>query len=330
MKRILVAAAILMTFNSLSASAARAFGRAKAQLRTPARAGVQSLSERLGYPRGARLLIVNTDDLGMAHSIDAAAARGFASGLVTSGSVMVPCPWFPEIAAYAVAHPEADLGLHLTLTSEWSLYRWGPVLPRDQVASLLDASGYLHLTEDVAAARISPAEAEAEVRAQIARARAFGIQPTHLDSHMGTLYQTKALFEVLLRVARDNRLPIRVSKEWFTARPFLRSLLNADDVVLDQSLTIGPDVTPERWAQFYLDALGRLPPGVTEIGIHLASDDEEMRHVAFNHPGWGAAWRQRDFDFFTGEAFRRALRENGIKLVTWRELGKLLAAPRQD
>jgi len=287
----------------------------------------KSLAERLGYPRDAKLLIVNTDDLGMAHSVDAAAIKGLSTGLVTSGSIMVPCPWFPEIADYARQHPDADLGLHLTLTSEWVHYRWGPVLPRDKVASLLDPTGYLYLTEDVAAAHIDAREAEAEIRAQIERARSFGIQPTHLDAHMGTLYQNKALFEALLRVSRENRLPIRVSKDWTSRIPFLQSILKPDDVLLDGFITIDSDVPPEKWVNFYTEALKKLQPGVTELGIHLAYDDEEMRNVSFNHPNWGAGWRQRDFDFFTSDTFRRLLQENNIKLITWRELAKLMAKP---
>jgi len=282
------------------------------------------LAERLGYPLGTKLLIVHADDLGMAHSVDAASVKAFEGGLVTSGSIMVPCPWFPEIAVYARSHPEADLGLHLTLTSEWSLYRWGPVLSKERAASLIDQSGYLYPTEDVAAAHIDAHEAEAEIRAQIARARAYGIQPTHLDSHMGTLYQNKALFEVLLRVARDNGLPVRMSREALAGTPFLASILRPDDILIDRVNTIGPDVSPERWAEFYADAVKRLQPGVTEMVIHLAFDDEEMRAITSNHPDWGAAWRQRDFDFFTSETFRRLLRENNVKLVTWREIGRLI------
>src|SRR2546423_2686771 len=143
-----------------------------------------------------KLLIVHADDLGMAHSVDAAAIKGLESGLITSASIMVPCPWLPEIAAYARAHPNADLGLHLTLTSEWKSFRWRPLTP---LASLVDSEGFFNATESEAAARIDPKDAEAEVRAQIARAKAVGIHPTHLDSHMGTLYQTKVLLGVLLR-----------------------------------------------------------------------------------------------------------------------------------
>src|SRR5438067_8432920 len=141
-------------------------------------------------------LIVHAADLGMAHSVDAAAIRALESGLVTSASIMVPCPWLPEIAAYARAHPNADLGLHLTLTSEWKSFRWRPLT---RLTSLVDADGFFNATEADAAARIDPKDAEAEVRAQIARAKAAGIHPTHLDSHMGTLYQTKDLLAVLMR-----------------------------------------------------------------------------------------------------------------------------------
>src|SRR5215467_9970689 len=165
--------------------------------------GQQTLAERLGYPRDAKLIIVHADDLGMAHSVNAATTKAFETGLVNSGSIMAPCPWLNEIAAYARANPQADLGLHLTLTSEWTNIRWGPVVSKDRVSSLLDKDGYLRSTESEAAQNADPKEVELEIRAQIERAKALGIVPTHLDSHMGTLYQNKALFDVFLRVARE-------------------------------------------------------------------------------------------------------------------------------
>ena len=284
----------------------------------------KSIAERLGYPRDAKLLIVHADDLGMAHSVNAATIKAFETGLVNSGSIMVPCPWLSEIAAFARANPQADLGLHLTLTSEWTSFRWGPVSSRDRVSSLLDKDGYFRLTESEAAAQADPKQVEMEIIAQIERARALGIQPTHLDSHMGTLYQNKELFEVFLRVARSQKLPVRVAKTWFARADFLPSTLRPDDVYIDRVLDINQTVAPQDWATFYSDALKKLEPGVTEVVIHLAYDDAEMRAATFNHPDWGAAWRQRDFEFFTSDTFRKILQENQIKLITWREIGKLI------
>ena len=163
-----------------------------------------------------------------------------------------------------------------------------------------------------------------EIVSQIEKARALGIQPTHLDSHMGTLYQSKALFEVFMRVARSQKLPVRVAKAWFTRADFLPETLSPDDVYIDRVLDINPSVAPNDWGKFYSDAIRKLEPGVTEIIIHLAHDDAEMQGATADHPNWGAAWRQRDFDFFTSEAFRKLLQENQIKLITWRDLGKLI------
>ena len=284
----------------------------------------QTLVERLGYPRDAKLIIVHADDLGMAHSVNAASIKAFQSGLVNSGSIMAGCPWFPEIAAYARKHPDADLGLHLTLTSEWTPFRWGPVLSHDRVRSLLDGSGYLYRTETDAAANIKPEEAEAEIRAQIARARSNGITPTHLDAHMGTLEQTAELFRVYMKVAREMKLPARITKQMVAAAPFMAEQLGPEDVVIDREVQINPSVPPEKVAGWYAEALENLEPGVTEFVIHLAYDDAEMRAATFDHPDWGAAWRQRDFDFFTSERFRSILRRHNIRLITWREVGKLL------
>ena len=283
----------------------------------------QTLQERLGYSKDAKLLIVHADDLGMAQSVNSASLRALETRLVNSASIMVPCPWLPQIAAWAKTHPDADLGIHLTLTSEWTPFRWGPLLSRDVAPTLYDSDGYLHKTESAAAAVIDVKQAEAEIRAQIARAKAAGITPTHLDSHMGTLYQSKELFALLMRVAREERIPARVSRA-HAAIPYVAEGLMPGDVIIDRIISIGPDVPPERWATWYSDAIRNLPAGVHEVILHLAYDDAEMRAMTADHPNWGAAWRQRDYDFFTSERFRVLLREAGIRLVTWREIAKLI------
>src|SRR5882672_12749021 len=166
-----------------------------------------SVAQRLGFGRDAKLLIVHADDVGMTHAVNAATIKALESGGVNSASIMVPCPWFPEIADYAKSHPEVDFGLHLTLTSERIYYRWGPVASADKVRSLLDENGYLR-HDWTPTTHIDPHEAELELRAQIDRAYAMGVRPTHLDSHQYRLDSTgKELFEVALRLAHEYKLP---------------------------------------------------------------------------------------------------------------------------
>src|SRR5262249_32613625 len=145
-------------------------------------------AERLGWPAGNRVLILHADDIGMCYEANAAAQRALSKSEYRSAAAMVPCPWFSEMAAWCVAHPEHDLGLHLTLTSEWQLYRWGPVAPRDSVKGLLDPLGNLFRDVPSVARSAKASEVAAEIRAQLARARQLGMKPSHVDTHMGTLY----------------------------------------------------------------------------------------------------------------------------------------------
>src|SRR3984893_9015415 len=166
-------------------------------------AQTKTIAERLGYPADAKLLIVHADDLAVAHSVDSASFDALDKNAVASASVMVPCPWLTEVASYAKEHPDADLGLHLTLTSEWKTYRWSPVESKDKVPSLLDPSGYFW--PDTDHHNLNPEEAEREIRAQIERAASMGIHPTHLDTHMGVLFSRPDLFAVYLKVAHEYK-----------------------------------------------------------------------------------------------------------------------------
>ena len=283
----------------------------------------KNIAERLGYPSDAKLLILHADDLAVAHSEDAASFDALDRNAVTSASIMIPCPWLTEVAAYAKAHPDADLGLHLTLTSEWKTYRWGPVASSNTVPSLLDASGYLWSDTPDAVRSLKADEAEREIRAQIERALAVGIHPTHLDSHMGTLFARPDLFAVYVKAAHEYKLPFLA----FLAAnmpPGLSSVLSDKDVLINSVVIADPSVPAASWKTFYLDAINNLKPGVTEIIVHLGHDDAELQAVMVDNVNYGAAWRQRDYDVVTSQEFKRALQENHIILVHWKDLKKLL------
>jgi len=286
-------------------------------------AQTKNTAERLGYPRDSKLLIVHADDLAVAHSQDAASFDALDKHAATSASIMVPCPWLTEVADYAKAHPDADLGLHLTLTAEWKTYRWGPIESKDKVPSLLAPDGYLWPEVAPAIQHIKADDAERELRAQVEHANAMGIHPTHLDSHMGVLFSRPDLMAVYIKVAHDYKLPFlgMISP---TLPPDVKSMFSDKDVLLDSVVIADPSIPAANWKNFYLDAIKNLKPGLTEIIIHMAHDDAESQAVMVDHPDYGAAWRQRDYDVITSPEFKKALDDNHIVLVTWKELKKLV------
>jgi predicted glycoside hydrolase/deacetylase ChbG (UPF0249 family) len=290
---------------------------------TFALAQTKTIAERLGYPSGSKLLILHADDLAVAHSEDAASFDALDRGAVTSASIMIPCPWLTEVADYAKTHPDADLGLHLTLTSEWKTYRWGPVASVNTVQSLLDPSGYLWPDTPEVVRSLKADEAEREIRTQIDRAIAVGIHPTHLDSHMGALFARPDLFAVYVKVAHEYKLPF-LAFIAVNMPPGFSSAISDKDVLINSVVIANPMVQIANWKSFYLDAIKNLKPGVTEIIVHLGHDDAELQAVTEGHVDYGAAWRQRDYDVITSPEFKQVLDDNHVILIKWKDLKKLL------
>ncbi len=289
----------------------------------PNLAQTKTVAERLGYPADTKLLIIHADDLAIAHSEDAASLEALDKGYVTSASIIVPGPWLTEVADYAKAHPDADLGLHLALTSEWKTFRWGSVESKDKVPSLLDPAGALWpLTEDVRK-KAKPQEVEREYRAQVQQALAVGIHPTHLDTHMGSALATPEIVAVYVKIAHEFHLPILAPR--IPGDPLkLSALLSEKDVMVDSVTIASPNVSVDKWKDFYLDAIKDMKPGLNEIIVHLGHDDAEMLAVMVGHPDYGSAWRQRDFDVVSSPEFKKALQDNHIVLVKWKDLQKLV------
>jgi predicted glycoside hydrolase/deacetylase ChbG (UPF0249 family) len=282
-----------------------------------------TVQERIGYPANARLLVIHADDLGMSHAVDRAIFEALEKGWVTSASILVPCPWFPEVVRFARAHPDLDLGIHLALNSEWNDFRWGPVSSKDKVPSLLDPDGYLPLDTPEVRKNAKITEVETELRAQIDRARAMGVHLTHLDAHMGTVVSSPDLFKVYEQIAHVYGLPALLGRPSEDQVP-AGITPPADEVLVERVLEMSPGVDGKDWADWYKKTLAPLKPGVYQLIVHLAYDDEEMRGATWDHPDWGAAWRQHDLDLVKGPEFRQFLKDQGFVLVTWKELAKAL------
>jgi predicted glycoside hydrolase/deacetylase ChbG (UPF0249 family) len=273
-----------------------------------------------------RYLIVHADDAGMCHSVNVATIEALEKGVVKSCSIMMPCAWVTEFAAYAKKHPEYDYGVHLTLNSEWDFYRWGPVAPLEKVPSLVDKDGYLWDDVPLVAANVKADEVEIEIRAQIEYAKHLGIPISHIDTHMGALVSRPDLFEVFARVGLEYDLPImflrRISPELRRAYPGLQDVgeaaLRAFDEqhlpVLDNLVQLyGGDSHEERVAD-YIKAIKNLPPGVNELIIHCGLLNDELRAVTNS-----AERRDGDRRIFTDPEIAKLLEAEGIKLTSWKE-----------
>jgi predicted glycoside hydrolase/deacetylase ChbG (UPF0249 family) len=282
----------------------------------------KTLQEKLGYSKDSKLLILHADDLGMCHSENSATIYAMENGSVNSASIMVPCPWFSEIATYARNHPTTDLGLHLTLNSEWNFLKWGPVASKTEVPGLVNHNGFLFSSIDSVQRSAKPAEVEKELRAQIEKAKQFGIDVTHLDSHMGALFGNVEFLKVLIKLGREYRVPVMLSKPGFRAafNVNLDSIVSDKDVLLDMIYTASPEDYKKGMENYYTGVFKSLQPGVSIVIFHTGYDDSEMKAATIDHIDWGAAWRQADFNFFTGENCKRLLKEQNIHLITWREI----------
>jgi predicted glycoside hydrolase/deacetylase ChbG (UPF0249 family) len=295
-----------------------------ASLIASATAPPQTVQQRLGYPADARLLIIHADDLGMSHSVNRATFVALERGWITSSSILVPCPWFAEVATWARAHQDADLGIHLAVNSEWTTLRWPPISGRAAVPSLIAADGYMALDEDAVVAHARPAEVDRELRAQIDFAKSAGVPLTHLDSHMATLFHTRELFEVYRRLGADYGLPQLIER--LGSRGGARSAWEtgaAGSALIDRVISIDPGVSAGEWEAAYEKMLAPLPPGVYQLIVHLGYDDDEMRGATADHPNWGAAWRQHDLDLVKSDRFQAFLKQQHFVPITWAKLGTL-------
>jgi predicted glycoside hydrolase/deacetylase ChbG (UPF0249 family) len=274
---------------------------------------------------GKRYVIIHADDAGMSHSVNRATIEAMEQGIVSSASIMVPCPWFKEFAAYAKSHPEKDFGIHLTLNSEWENYRWGPVVGKDQVPSLVDQEGYLWDNVAEVIANAKAAEVETELRAQIQRALDFGVPLTHLDTHMGAVVSRPDLVEVYVKLGIEFNLPVFFLRDLGRTIPderirtralqLVEELENHKLPVLDSLTQLYTNAPFEDKKAQYLRAIADSPPGVHYLILHCGYDDAELRAITSS-----SKLRDTDRRVFTDPGFIEAVKATGVEIVTWKQV----------
>jgi len=294
----------------------------------------QNTAELLGYNADAKLLIVNADDFGMCHAENKATQELLLDGYITSATVMVPCPWVVEAAQFCKEHPNYDVGIHLTLNSEWKRYKWGSVASMDLVSSLLTPQGFF--PDDILRVEnhAKPEQVEIELRAQIDRAIQLGIQPTHIDNHMGSVYGLatgKHFLDIIFKLSAEYQLPFRLprqmSDKYKTTLPadriemingFANSLVQKGFALPDYLVTVEHGDSYEGTVEAYHKLFQNLKPGVTELYLHAAKPSAEMKAIS-------NVWYQRDWDYrvFMDAETKQYLDELDIKLIGWRDLQEL-------
>jgi chitin disaccharide deacetylase len=291
---------------------------------------VNSLAQAITGDANARVLVLHIDDVGMCHGANVAFLELARAGRVTCGSAMVPCPWFREIAAAAAEDPTLDLGVHLTLTSEWPQYRWGPLSTVARASGLIDDQGYFPRNCLELRSRLEPEAAEIEFRAQIDRALAAGIDVTHLDTHMGAAVVPE-LVDVYVRLGREYRLPILLPRELDSYTAVLRmgeiragiyepiiADLDASGLPVFDRFRMTPGVpSPEVDAKYRL-MIASLPPGASFFGVHCNAPGDIEAIVPSR-----AHWRTDEYRLFGSGAPMRWAVEAGIRAIGMREVRDL-------
>jgi len=282
----------------------------------------EPLVERLGFPPNAKVLIINGDDYGMNHATNKSTASALKSGGLTSATIMVPYPWFPEVVEFAKSNPQASLGIHTTLTSEWKYYKCGPVIGKTAVPSLVDELGFFYPNIGPIYANAKLDEVEKETRAQIDQALEAGVDITHIDSHMAALQYNPKYHELYIKIAKDYNLPCRIAGlDLMEPLNFGYLIEMADEMGVlhtDWLFAAGPEKV-EDTARFWTEVLEGIKPGVvSEIFIHCGLDSPEMRRTT-------GSWRQRtaDTEFFSSPSTLKLIKELGIELISYRELREL-------
>ncbi len=282
-----------------------------------------NLSERLGFNKNDKLLIIHADDLGLSNSVNEASFDALIKGNVNSASVMIPAPKVIEVADFFKNNPNIDLGLHLTFTSEWKNYKWSGISPNDSIPSLINKKGHFFEKKKNFIKKGYPSDVKKELQAQIDYAKSIGISPTHLDSHEGALFFSPEFFKIYLELGHKNKLPVFVPQ--ILSPHFNNSLIKPKNLVIINKMYMAEkNVSFENWSKYYINILNNLKPGLNEMIVHLGYDNVEMKEITSKKKAYGSKWRNLDYKIVSSLEFKQALIDNKIKLVTWKQIKDLI------
>jgi len=303
-----------------------------------------TFAEKLGYPKGKKVLIIHVDDVGMSYESNQGAIKAIKDGVANSLSVMMPCGWVPGFVHYLKENKELDAGLHLTMTSEWKDYRWGPLAGKSQVKGMVDPEGAMWRSVADVVKNATPDEIETEIRAQLDRARTMGFEPTHLDSHMGTLFATPEFLQRYLKVGMQEKIPVMfpgghntvvqsqekmVADQLAMTKVVGKQLWDAGLPVLDDLENSsygwkGPEsgdksekALQKYKTEKYINAIKNIKPGLTMVIMHCTIHTEVFPMISDSYPT-----REGDFLAMIDPELRKYIEKEGIILTTWREAMK--------
>ena len=282
------------------------------------------IAKKLGYSDNDRLVIIHTDDIGMCHASVQAFKDLWAFGTITSGAVMVPCPWFPAVAEMCKENPEMDMGVHATLNSEWDAYRWAPVSGGAAGSGLRDEAGYFHQWHQAVYDNAKPEEVDVEVNLQIEKALKAGIDVTHVDSHMGTI-MNPLFIQSYVQAAAKRLLPNMLPRlnaagiemgdaEKIAYAPVMDMLENLGVPMVDGILSM-PLEHGDDHIGVAKKLLTEVPVGITHFILHPSIDTPELRTIA---PDWQA--RVANYNAFMSDELKKFIESADIKLIGYRQI----------
>ncbi len=301
-----------------------------------------TFAEKLGYPKEAKVIILHVDDVGMSYDSNEGAIQSIEKGVANSASIMMPCGWVPGFMHYLKKHPNVDAGIHLTLTSEWENYRWHPLSGYEKVKGLVDTEGAFHHSVAEVVKNATPDEVETEIRAQVSRFRQFGLEPSHLDSHMGTLFASPAFLERYLKVGMELGIPVMFPGGHNTLISDLRKSSETEKQQFKQigqmlwkaGLPVLDDLHPDSYSEkipenikkndkalqalrtnTYINILKSVKPGVTMIIMHCT-----VLSNIYDKISKDGSIRKGDYMAMIDPKLRDFIKKEGFVLATWKEL----------